>query len=472
MKTARFFSIMMLCGLGATAAAPVVNTTLDVKVSVPPAFSGIISFNSLNDKQHYQSETFFVKTDQPTAAFSRKLPASTQIIYLNSCPLLVNAGDQVKAELLPKYTNLGKVMPGRFRLAGNGKDANRQVLPYLIDSLYASAAVTTTQQADEFIKDASAQVAKLISAAKVSKADNLAALKAFEQSKQLLLRINVATPIKTPSTAKELGDWCLNGFDCAAPAFSAIGDEGIATQVEYVWMLARKLQDSTLTDNQLIVEGLLTWKADRIKEKSTIGWMTVEGRQNAYTPDLKVVYETAKATLKPGSLAMHTIDSLYNSYLQMKPGTPAYNFALKNDNGDLVRLSDFKGKIVIIDIWAMWCHGCVAALPTFRKLADSYKDKKDIVFLTIAWEEPSAPNKAILKKFSIDHHIEGENNLFLSSDRSDPQAMEFINRYCLNSITRWVAIDDKGNILDGNMGYPTPDNAFEQKVANCYKARN
>ena len=96
------------------------------------------------------------------------------------------------------------------------------------------------------------------------------------------------------------------------------------------------------------------------------------------------------------------------------------------------------------------------------------------MFLTIAWEEPGTANAAVLKKFSIDHHIDGENNLFLSSDRSDPQAKQFIQRYALNAITRWIAIDDKGNILEGNLGYPVPglESEFARRIANCYKARN
>ncbi|NLR57581.1 redoxin family protein [Chitinophaga polysaccharea] len=475
MKTARFFSIMMLCGLGASAATPTENTTLVAKVGIAPSFNGIINLNTLSDNYSYQHETFFVKTDQPSATFSRKLVAATQIIYLNGCALLTNAGDQVKLEIVPLYKN-GNPVPGRFRLACNGKDGSRQVLPYKIDSLYGRAAAehfTTTKETDEFISTTSAQVAELITAAKVNREDNLEALKAFEQYRQLLVRIDVATANKTPDM-KIWGGWCLKGFDLSASGLKAIGDESTGLQVQNLWCMGRKMQDSTLTDQQLLVEVLMTCKADRIKERAALAWMVREGMYKAYTPDLKFVYEATQGVLKNMTPGKRAIDSVYNAYKQLEPGQPAFNFALKNDKGDLVRLSDFKGKIVIIDVWAMWCHGCVAALPIFKQIGDSYKDKKDIVFLTIAWEEPGTANAEVLRKFSIDHHIDGENNLFLSSDRSDPQAKQFIQRYALNAITRWIAIDDKGNILEGNLGYPVPglESEFARRIANCYKARN
>lgn len=475
MKTARFFSIMMLCGLGASAATPVANTTLDAKIGVFPNFNGMMSLSAFNDNQGYEHESFFVKTDKPTAVFSRKLAATTQIVYVNNCPLLTNAGDQVKVEIFPIYKD-GNLAIGRYGAVCSGKDGNRQMLPYLIDSLYHRAGAehfTSIQETDEFISTTTAQVAKLISAAKVTRADNLEALKAFEQYRQLLVKVDVANN-NMKGDKKPWGDWCLKGYDFSSPGIAAIGDESAGQQIQALWRSAKKMQDSTITVTQELVDVMMTCKSDLIKEKMIIGWMVIEGMYKAYTPDMKFVYETAKGTLKtmtPGRLA---IDSVYSAYKQLEPGQPAFDFALRNDKGDLVRLSDFKGKIVIMDIWAMWCHGCVAALPIFKQIEDSYKDKKDIVFLTIAWEEPGTANAAILKKFSITHHINGENNLFLSSDRSDAQSKQFIQRYALNAITRWIAIDDKGNILEGNLGYPVPgsEKEFERRIANCYKARN
>jgi thiol-disulfide isomerase/thioredoxin/outer membrane lipoprotein-sorting protein len=63
-------------------------------------------------------------------------------------------------------------------------------------------------------------------------------------------------------------------------------------------------------------------------------------------------------------------------------GKPAADFALKNLDGEPVRLSEFRGKIVVLNFWATWCPPCREELPTFNKLSEQFKDK-DIVFLGI-----------------------------------------------------------------------------------------
>ena len=63
-------------------------------------------------------------------------------------------------------------------------------------------------------------------------------------------------------------------------------------------------------------------------------------------------------------------------------GKPAVDFALKTVDGEPVRLSDFRGKIVVLDFWATWCLPCRRELPTVNKLAQELKGK-DVVFLGI-----------------------------------------------------------------------------------------
>src|SRR5947209_7387239 len=43
-------------------------------------------------------------------------------------------------------------------------------------------------------------------------------------------------------------------------------------------------------------------------------------------------------------------------------------FHLKDVNGATVTLSDYKGKVVLLDFWATWCVPCVAAIPRLQKL--------------------------------------------------------------------------------------------------------
>ena len=55
--------------------------------------------------------------------------------------------------------------------------------------------------------------------------------------------------------------------------------------------------------------------------------------------------------------------------------TPAAEFALKNASGKAVELHDYRGKIVLLDFWATWCHGCQQEIPWFAEFQRRYAEK-------------------------------------------------------------------------------------------------
>ena len=68
----------------------------------------------------------------------------------------------------------------------------------------------------------------------------------------------------------------------------------------------------------------------------------------------------------------------------------APNFTLPNLNGQPVSLSDFRGKVVILNFWSKSCPPCLAEMPTLAQLGESLKKRDDIVLLTITTDESAA----------------------------------------------------------------------------------
>ena len=62
-------------------------------------------------------------------------------------------------------------------------------------------------------------------------------------------------------------------------------------------------------------------------------------------------------------------------------GLPAPNFSLPGLDGKIVSLTDYKGKVVLLNIWATWCPPCVEEMPSMEKL---YKELKGENFEILA----------------------------------------------------------------------------------------
>ena len=56
-------------------------------------------------------------------------------------------------------------------------------------------------------------------------------------------------------------------------------------------------------------------------------------------------------------------------------GVPAPDFTFPGLDGKKVRLTDYKGKVVLLNIWATWCAPCVAEMPSMEKLYQELKSE-------------------------------------------------------------------------------------------------
>lgn len=152
----------------------------------------------------------------------------------------------------------------------------------------------------------------------------------------------------------------------------------------------------------------------------------------------------------------------------MKPGaspaigTKAPELAYNNPDGEVMKLSDLKGKLVLIDFWASWCRPCRVENPHVVKAYEKYKDSKFTngkgftVFSYSLDKNPAAWKKAIAQdKLTWKYHVSD-----LKGWSSEGSA-----KYGVASIPSNFLIDGKGNIIAKNLRGA----ALEQAIAKYLK---
>ena len=114
-------------------------------------------------------------------------------------------------------------------------------------------------------------------------------------------------------------------------------------------------------------------------------------------------------------------------------GIAAPDFELKKLDGTLLKLSDLRGRIVVLDFWATWCGPCVTSLPKITELGHEYKGAEvDVIAVNI--EQTSADVRALLDRLKISPTV------VLDSDGAVARA------YQAHAIPQTVIIDRDGNV--------------------------
>lgn len=79
-------------------------------------------------------------------------------------------------------------------------------------------------------------------------------------------------------------------------------------------------------------------------------------------------------------------------------GKPFPKFSFKDLNGNVVSNESMKGKIIVIKCWYIHCAACIKEFPEVNKLTEKYKDRKDILFVSLAEDNPEQLKTFLARK--------------------------------------------------------------------------
>ena len=86
---------------------------------------------------------------------------------------------------------------------------------------------------------------------------------------------------------------------------------------------------------------------------------------------------------------------------EQKIGSPKPDFTLTTFDGQSYRLSELRGKVVLINFWSSWCKPCEQEAADLEEAWRYYQPRGDVIFLGIAWTDTEKNSLAYLAKFDI-----------------------------------------------------------------------
>ena len=185
--------------------------------------------------------------------------------------------------------------------------------------------------------------------------------------------------------------------------------------------------EKMITDRQIRNEHATAYMNWRLKGKK------VTNMQEVFDKYKTVCTDTASIAACQEKL------NVYLNYFKIRNGIEAPDFEMVDVNGQKYRLSDFRGKMVYIDVWATWCAPCKAEIPHVAALHEEFKNDDRIVFISISVDTRAKVWKKMVEEKNLAWQqfiVEGGTNSF------------FYKQYAIEFIPRFMLIDKNGIIVE------------------------
>ncbi len=82
---------------------------------------------------------------------------------------------------------------------------------------------------------------------------------------------------------------------------------------------------------------------------------------------------------------------------------PAPDFSLTDLSGRALKLSDYRGKVVVLDFWATWCDPCKEEIPHFIALQQKYPEQLQLIGLSL--DDDEKPVRAFQQQYRMNYPV-------------------------------------------------------------------
>lgn len=148
-----------------------------------------------------------------------------------------------------------------------------------------------------------------------------------------------------------------------------------------------------------------------------------------------------------GNLQNDELRQMYEKTTILKEGDDAVDFTAEKYIGKSMKLSDFKGKVILLNFWATWCGPCLRELApeALPKELEKFMDDDDFVFLPVAYTET-------VRKLDTFFSGRGQNYSYLTDYVVVDPKGDIFSKYAIQGIPRSFVIGKDGKIILGSLG--------------------
>ena len=170
------------------------------------------------------------------------------------------------------------------------------------------------------------------------------------------------------------------------------------------------------------------------------------------TDGLKSVEPLIEKNVADSPLKSEVLE-FYKLFTRIMPGNPVPISVLKDPEGNEHTFEEFKGKVLVIDVWATWCHSCLTNMHKFTAMRNRFSKESDVCFITISIDRSEDKEQWLhaIEKYDMTSML----NLFPDCEVQS----QFESDFMISGVPRYIVIGKRGEIISVHAPSPGPEMA-------------
>ena len=150
-------------------------------------------------------------------------------------------------------------------------------------------------------------------------------------------------------------------------------------------------------------------------------------------------------------------DNFKEKYGHLAKGKPAPDIEFTDKEGKIHHLSEYKGKVLFVDIWGTWCAPCIAEFPHLRAIQEHFKDNPDVMIMSLSCDIERKPERWL--PFLQQRGDEITWHQFMLTKEGNKVISDV---YYIFGIPHFMLIDKEGNFVSYDGPHPSHADSIKE----------